>query len=140
MPGALGFAPAARLRRGAEFEQVFRHGLRIHAQHFTLILRVHADRPRLGLALARRQIASAVQRNRLKRLVREFFRHHRDALPAADWVVMARASAAAASNAELRTDLAELLQRARSRLAASESPRRVVPCHPTPPPASSSSA
>ena len=60
---------------------------------------------RLGLAIAKKQVRLATQRNRLKRLVRETFREHRAELAGLDLVVMARAGAAAADNRRLRRSL-----------------------------------
>jgi ribonuclease P protein component len=72
---------------------------------------------RLGLAIAKRQIRKAVARNRLKRLVREAFRHDRVRLDGLDLVVMARTAATAAPSVRLRTSL----QRHFERLAARSS-------------------
>lgn len=45
---------------------------------------------RLGLAIPKRYIKKANQRNRLKRLIRESFRKKRNELPKADIVILAR--------------------------------------------------
>jgi len=47
---------------------------------------------RLGLALPRRRFQSAVERNRIKRIVRETFREHLDDLKGLDVVVMLKRS------------------------------------------------
>lgn len=49
---------------------------------------------RLGLAISKKQVRRAVDRNRLKRLARDVFRLHRAELEGLDLVVMARATAA----------------------------------------------
>ncbi len=49
--------------------------------------------PRLGMAVSRKVSKKAVVRNRLKRRIREVFRHHRHRLPAMDIVVVARPGA-----------------------------------------------
>ncbi len=46
--------------------------------------------PRLGFAIAKKQIPKAIQRNRLKRVFREHFRKHKHRLPDRDMVVMVR--------------------------------------------------
>jgi ribonuclease P protein component len=66
---------------------------------------------RLGLAVSRKVSKSAVQRNRIKRLVRESFRKHRAHLPALDIVVMARPGAAECDNPQLATRIDALLKR-----------------------------
>jgi ribonuclease P protein component len=67
--------------------------------------------PRLGLVIAKKRVRLAVQRNRLKRLARESFRLHQNALPSLDIVVLARDAAALASAAALHASLQRHWQR-----------------------------
>lgn len=60
---------------------------------------------RLGLAISKKQARRAVDRNRLKRLVRDSFRRHREALPDVDIVVMARRDAVDVDNRKLQESL-----------------------------------
>lgn len=53
---------------------------------------------RLGLAVSKKQARRAVQRNRLKRLIRESFRIHQHSLPAWDYVVFAKEIAQEVNN------------------------------------------
>ena len=71
--------------------------------------------PRLGLAISRRCAPRAVDRNRIKRIVRESFRHQVPELPAVDVVVLCTRESRQASTDRLRQTLAEAWERIRSK-------------------------
>lgn len=66
---------------------------------------------RLGLAISKKHCKLAVGRNRLKRLVRESFRHHRAGLSGLDIVVLNQPAAMRASNKALFDSLQRHWQR-----------------------------
>lgn len=79
------------------------------------MLRVRYSRetqPRLGLAISKKHARLAVQRNRIKRQVREVFRTNYDALAAGDYVILNRPAAATASRQALSESVAALLKQA----------------------------
>lgn len=62
--------------------------------------------PRLGLAISKKCAKRAVDRNRIKRIVRESFRlHRREGMPALDLVVLCRRDAIDAPNERLFASL-----------------------------------
>jgi ribonuclease P protein component len=65
---------------------------------------------RLGMAVSTRAAGQSVNRNRLRRLIRESFRMHREELPAVDVLVTARAGSAKATNMEVFASLARAWQ------------------------------
>jgi len=102
------FQRAHRLLTRPQFDAVFSRSRRSADRWFTILYRYNAcGHARLGLALAKKRIRHATGRNRIKRLVRESFRLHRDNLPPADLVVMARSNATRATNRELQASLDE---------------------------------
>lgn len=100
------FPPAARLRLPSEFNHVFRDGTRSSDACFVVLACLNgADSARLGISVAKKAIAGAAKRSRVKRAVRESFRLNRGLLPAADIVVQARGGARQRDKADLRSSL-----------------------------------
>lgn len=91
-----------RLRERRDFQRVSRDGIRANSASFVVLAapsRAAAPACRLGVTASRR-VGNAVQRNRVKRRIREWFRCHRDELPGGrDIVVIARQGAAALDTA-----------------------------------------
>ncbi len=106
-----------RLRQASEFKRVFDRPIKVHSAHFTVLARARdaASEPRLGLAIAKRQIRRASARNRIKRLIRESFRHHLAQLAGLDIVVMARKGAQEKENAAIFQELEGLWQKLKKR-------------------------
>ena len=106
------FPRVARVRAKAEFTAVFDGGRRTAEPCMALHWLADAAPARLGLAVSRKVDPHAVGRNRIKRSLREAFRHLRGRLPGGAYVVVARAGAAQADGAALRDAFERLLQRA----------------------------
>ena len=68
-------------------------------------------RSRLGIALTRRLIPSSVERNRVRRVVREVFRRHALKQAGMDCVVMLRSRPPSGGGASLARELTELFDR-----------------------------
>lgn len=122
MAASARFPRTARLLRPAEFTAVFATARRLQTPAF----RLHAQlapsagdaagscqtAARLGIAVPKRVAVRAVERNRIRRIVREDFRLRRARLPAGDYVLVAQRDANLAPAAALRAALAELWRRA----------------------------
>ena len=85
--------PRARRLQAASYPGVFDHGKSFPGRYMVLCLGPGSGlpRPQLGVATSRRTLATAVARNRARRLMREAFRtqQHR-VLPGARLVLVAR--------------------------------------------------
>ncbi|MGA7703376.1 MAG: ribonuclease P protein component [Solirubrobacteraceae bacterium] len=91
-----------RLSRSAEFERVYRQGRSVANRHLVLYSFPNAsiDRPRLGLSVSRK-VGGAVERNHVKRLLREAFDGVESQLEGGhDVVVVARPEARALAEQE----------------------------------------
>ena len=83
-----------RLGKNGEFNRVYRNGARLYGKGFTLVyLRDEQSgnrfpESRLGISVPRK-VGNSVQRNRIKRIVREAFRLHREIFPQGSDIVFA---------------------------------------------------
>jgi len=103
---AAGLPREARLRRAADFAAMRQGSGRLGGRCFSVRYRANGlDHARLGLAISKRVSKRAVERNRIKRLLRESFRRHRHELPSMDLLVMARESAVSMPGAELLAEI-----------------------------------
>ncbi|HEX6591594.1 MAG TPA: ribonuclease P protein component [Moraxellaceae bacterium] len=115
------FPRSSRLLRPAEFQAVFDSaGFKVGESGFLLLVRPNgSDHPRLGLVVAKKKVRRSVDRNRLKRVVRESFRLHQAALPAVDVIFMARNDLVTLANADLHQALAQAWKRLRRKAESS---------------------
>ena len=97
------FARQYRLLQSREFQRVFSNTQCKSADQLLTILAASndCDHARLGLAISKKRIKSAVARNQLKRLVRDSFRRHQNELQNIDIIVIGHTRAAQVSNQEI---------------------------------------
>jgi ribonuclease P protein component len=101
------YASTYRLLKAAQYQQVFKRCEFKASDRFMTILVVSNDlqHPRLGTVVSIKAAGNAVQRNRIKRLVRESFRLHQDLLGSSDLVVLVRPGISSRSNQQLLSAL-----------------------------------
>jgi ribonuclease P protein component len=100
------FPPLLRLKKASEFKKVFTNPAKSTDRYFTLLaVRNGFGYPRVGLAIAKKIIRKAVDRNVIKRTVRESFRLQQHSIGNIDIVVLARKEALDATPDVLRKSL-----------------------------------
>lgn len=100
------FPRQLRLTRAIDFQRVFKNNIRRGDASITILIgKLAGDRPRLGFAIARKQVPNAVKRNQLKRLFRESFRRNQHRLPSRDVVIMVRREILDRETAQIRAAL-----------------------------------
>lgn len=110
-----------RLTSKQDFQAIFDQSAKITHRYikalFVLTTRKYA---RLGISLAKHAIPRAVDRNRLRRIVRESFRQHKEELSGLDIVILIRSAGAKVDKRQLRIDIDHLWQKITAR---TESPQ-----------------
>jgi ribonuclease P protein component len=102
------FPKGKRLLTRLDYSRVFSGSKRIQNKAFTLLIHYNnSDGCKLGLVISKKVHKTAVQRNRIKRLIRESFRTNNQ-LKRADYVVLAKPGSASFSNAELLKHINDL--------------------------------
>ena len=107
------FGKCRRLLTAADYSQVF-DGADARASHRNLLLLArsnNSDQHRLGLVIAKKNVRLAVQRNRIKRVSREFFRQLPAESTSFDVVLLARRGLDQLDNAALSSILRQQWQK-----------------------------
>ncbi|WP_392566040.1 ribonuclease P protein component [Utexia brackfieldae] len=108
----LTFPRELRLLTPASFSYIFQDPFRSGSPFVTILARQNQlGFPRLGFAIAKKQLKRAHERNRIKRVVREYFRLHQTELPTMDYVVMARTAVMDLDNKQIIAQLDKLWHR-----------------------------
>lgn len=107
-----GFSKSKRLLTPAVFKAVFDQAdYKVSRKEILCLAKENSlDHPRLGLVIAKKNIRLAVERNRVKRIIRESFRLHQHQLPAVDVIVLARKGLGDRNNADIHQELAKTWQ------------------------------
>jgi len=100
-----------RIRKRRSYLQIYQRGKRSFTKHFTVIVSENdLGVSRLGMAVTKKNIGNAVKRNRIKRLIREFFRLNKDRFKASqDIVIIAKGNTSSMKYADVCRELGVLL-------------------------------
>ena len=111
-----GFPRSRRLLTAEDYKKVFNNPVKLVCPPFTLLVVPNQlNHARLGLIVAKKNVKSAVKRNRLKRLCRQSFRENQNALPAYDMVLLARRGSSDMANEVLFEHLNRLWSRVKKK-------------------------
>jgi ribonuclease P protein component len=109
----LRFPRSARLLTGRDYQRVMRGGARVHTANLMLVVASGVGtQARLGLAVSRRRVRLAHERNRIKRVARETFRLNHHDMPAMDVVVLAKPGADGLPMEDLQRQMSQALRKA----------------------------
>jgi len=97
------------LSNSADYQRVFQQNKSLRDRYWLILWCPNdQDGPRLGIAVAKKKVKKAVQRNRLKRIIRESFRQNRKLIGARDVIVLVNQGVEKAKNPELFASLTRM--------------------------------
>lgn len=98
-----------RLRKSWEYRLVREMGCKYYTPHFVLLVFDNCEKnSRLGVTVSRK-VGNAVQRNRIKRIIREFFRNNIHIYPnVKDYSIIAKRSSALLSSSKIHFELSSV--------------------------------
>lgn len=97
------FTRSLRLLKPEDFKRVFTKACKLGGKHLTILARKNdLGHPRLGLAISRKHVKTAVGRNLIKRQVRESFRLHQAIIGDFDVIVLGKPGVDRLNKQELR--------------------------------------
>lgn len=100
------FPRQVRLLNAGDYQSVFNDtSSKVFAGEFLLLARKHDSHAKLGLIVSKKTDKRAVGRNRIKRVVRDSFRHHQEVLNGLDIIFLARQGIRDVDNPELHKRL-----------------------------------
>lgn len=115
------FSRELRLLTPGQFQKVFSNPTRFGSSHITILINQNSDQKnRLGLAIAKKRVKLAVDRNRIKRLIRESFRLNQHNLPHIDMVVMVKSGTDKLENQDISKQLDKIWRKINQRFKKSQ--------------------
>lgn len=130
------FPKTARVRAAGDFARAFAAGRRASGRYFRGVFLArsgeteaeNAGTARLGMAISRKVNRRAVERNRIRRLIREWFRHRHAQWTPGDLVISGKPEASGVEAAQLFADLDAIARR----LGLKDTPSPLTMADPSP--------
>ncbi len=105
------FPKELKIRKSSQYDEIFGKGKRLRSKHFD-ILYIHnaLGYCRAGLVVGKKNVRSAVKRNRIKRVVREVFRNNKSIFDSLDVVFLAKKGSDTLNYSNVKREIEETIR------------------------------
>ncbi len=106
------FPAKFKVKTSRDFRNILSEGTKAHSKNFILYAKPNSlGFPRLGVSVGKKASASAVRRNRMKRVLREVFRKNKPEFCSNDVVFIIKNDVSGKKFSELRSEIRKLADR-----------------------------
>jgi ribonuclease P protein component len=97
------FSRKLRLTTKADFQAVFDDAKKVNQKYLLALFKKNTKtHPRVGIMISKKNVHDASDRNRIRRIIRESFRHQQEKLKGFDIIVMGRSQCGTIENPKLK--------------------------------------
>lgn len=105
------FPKELKIRKSSEYEEIFGTSKRLRSQHFNILyVQNTLGYSRAGIVVGKKNVRSAVKRNRIKRLVREVFRNNKSLFDSLDVVFLAKKGSDTLNYINVKREIEEIIR------------------------------
>lgn len=105
------FPKELKIRKTSDYEEIFGSSKRLRSKHFDILyVKNSLGYSRAGLVVGKKNVRSAVKRNRIKRLVREVFRKNKPLFDSLDIVFLAKRECDSLNYSNVKREFEEILR------------------------------
>jgi len=109
------FPKELKIRKSSQYEEILGTGKRLRSRHFNILyVQNTLGYSRAGIVVSKKNVRSAVKRNRIKRVVREVFRNNKSLFDSLDVVFLAKKGCDTLNYLNVKREIEEAI---RSRLS-----------------------
>lgn len=105
------FPKELKIRKTSDYEEIFGSSKRLRSKHFDILyVKNSLGYSRAGLVVGKKNIRSAVKRNRVKRLIREVFRKNKSLFDSLDVVFLAKQDSDTLNYSNVKREFEEIIR------------------------------
>ncbi len=105
------FPKELKIRKTSDYEEIFGSSKRLRSKHFDILyVKNKLGYSRAGLVVGKKNVRSAVKRNRIKRVVREVFRNNKSLFDSFDVVFLAKKDSDTLNYSNVKQEFEEIIR------------------------------